>query len=77
MIDLYFWPTPNGQKISIFLEEAGLPYNVIPVNIGTGEQFEQRDGQAAGAPRVPGRHVFDRRYGIVAVDHHAQKGRRL
>jgi GSH-dependent disulfide-bond oxidoreductase len=40
MIDLYYWPTPNGQKISIFLEEAGLPYNVIGVNIGKGEQFE-------------------------------------
>ena len=40
MIDLYYWPTPNGHKISIFLEEAGLPYRIIPVNIGKGEQFE-------------------------------------
>jgi len=40
MIDLYYWPTPNGQKVSIFLEEAGLPYKVVPVNIGKGEQFE-------------------------------------
>ena len=39
-IDLYFWPTPNGQKISIFLEEAGLPYSVHPVDIGSGAQFE-------------------------------------
>lgn len=39
-IDLYYWPTPNGWKISIFLEEAGLPYNVIPVDIGAGDQFE-------------------------------------
>jgi GSH-dependent disulfide-bond oxidoreductase len=39
MIDLYFWPTPNGQKISIMLEEAGLPYRVQPVNILRGEQF--------------------------------------
>jgi GSH-dependent disulfide-bond oxidoreductase len=39
MIDLHFWPTPNGKKISIFLEEAKLPYKVIPVNIGRGEQF--------------------------------------
>jgi GST-like protein len=39
MIDLYFWPTPNGKKISIFLEEAKLPYKLIPVNIGRGEQF--------------------------------------
>jgi GST-like protein len=40
MIDLYYWPTPNGWKISIMLEECGLPYNLIPVNIGTGEQFK-------------------------------------
>jgi GST-like protein len=38
-IDLYFWPTPNGWKISIMLEECGLPYTVIPVNIAQGEQF--------------------------------------
>jgi GST-like protein len=40
MIDLYFWPTPNGLKISIALEELGLPYRVVPVNIGRGAQFE-------------------------------------
>ena len=40
MIDLYSWPTPNGQKIHILLEELGLPYNVHGVNIGTGEQFK-------------------------------------
>jgi len=40
MIDLYFWPTPNGRKVSIMLEELGLPYRVNPVNIGTGEQFK-------------------------------------
>jgi len=39
-IDVYFWPTPNGKKVSIFLEEAGLPYNVVPVNIGEGDQFD-------------------------------------
>ncbi len=39
-IDLYYWPTPNGWKITIMLEECGLPYNMIPVNIGKGEQFE-------------------------------------
>ena len=41
MIDLYFWPTPNGQKISIMLEETGLPYRVQPVNILRGEQFRR------------------------------------
>ena len=40
MIDLHYWPTPNGWKISIMLEECGLPYKLVPVNIGTGEQFK-------------------------------------
>jgi len=40
MIDLHYWPTPNGWKISIMLEETGLPYNLVPVNIGKGEQFK-------------------------------------
>ena len=40
MIDLYYWPTPNGHKITLFLEEAGLPYAIKPVNIGKGEQFQ-------------------------------------
>jgi len=39
MIDLYYWPTPNGWKLSIMLEESGLPYRLKPVNIGRGEQF--------------------------------------
>jgi GST-like protein len=39
MIDLYTWTTPNGRKVSIMLEELGLPYNVHPINIGKGEQF--------------------------------------
>lgn len=40
-IDLYYWPTPNGKKITIFLEEAGLPYNLMPVDISAGEQFDE------------------------------------
>jgi GST-like protein len=40
MIDLYHWPTPNGHKITIFLEEAGLAYRIHPVNIGKGDQFK-------------------------------------
>jgi GSH-dependent disulfide-bond oxidoreductase len=39
VIDLYYWPTPNGHKITLFLEETGMPYTIIPVNIGKGEQF--------------------------------------
>lgn len=40
MIDLYYWPTPNGWKLTLMLEECGLPYSVKPVNIGRGEQFK-------------------------------------
>ncbi|MGH6961151.1 MAG: glutathione S-transferase family protein, partial [Dongiaceae bacterium] len=40
MIDLYTWPTPNGHKIHIMLEETGLPYEVHPIDIGAGAQFE-------------------------------------
>jgi GSH-dependent disulfide-bond oxidoreductase len=39
MIDLYYWTTPNGHKITLFLEEAGLPYQIFPINIGNGDQF--------------------------------------
>jgi GST-like protein len=39
MIDLYYWPTPNGHKVTLFLEETAMPYTIVPVNIGTGEQF--------------------------------------
>ncbi len=40
MIDLYYWPTPNGHKVTMFLEEAGLDYTLKPVNIGKGDQFK-------------------------------------
>ena len=40
MIDLHYWPTPNGKKVSIFLEETGTPYRLIPVNISVGDQFK-------------------------------------
>jgi len=40
MIDLYTWPTPNGHKVHIMLEETGLPYRVIPIDIGKGDQFD-------------------------------------
>lgn len=40
MIDLHYWPTPNGHKVTIFLEEAGLPYTLHPVNISEGDQFK-------------------------------------
>jgi len=40
MIDLYYWPTPNGHKVTLFLEEMDMPYTIVPVNIGKGEQFK-------------------------------------
>jgi GST-like protein len=40
MIDVHYWTTPNGHKVTIFLEEAGLEYKIIPINIGKGEQFK-------------------------------------
>jgi GST-like protein len=52
-IDLYYWPTPNGWKISIMLEECELPYNVIPVNISKGQQFEPAFLKIAPNNRMP------------------------
>ena len=52
-IDLYFWPTPNGYKITIMLEECGLPYNTIPVNIAKGEQFEPEFLKISPNNRMP------------------------
>ena len=40
MIDLHYWPTPNGKKVAIFLEETGTPYKLVPVNIARGDQFD-------------------------------------
>lgn len=53
MIDLYYWSTPNGHKITIFLEEAGLPYKVFPVNIGKGDQFKPDFLAIAPNNRIP------------------------
>lgn len=52
-IDLYYWPTPNGWKISIQLEECGLPYNVIYINISKGEQFDPAFLKIAPNNRMP------------------------
>lgn len=63
MIDLYYWPTPNGWKISIMLEEAGLEYKMIPVNIGKGEQFQPDFLKISPNNRMP-----------AIVDHGAEGG---
>lgn len=53
MIDLYYWTTPNGHKITLFLEEAGLPYTIHPVNIGKGEQFTKEFLAISPNNRIP------------------------
>lgn len=53
MIDLYYWTTPNGHKVSIFLEEAGLEYQIHPINIGKGEQFAPDFLKIAPNNRIP------------------------
>lgn len=53
MIDLYYWTTPNGHKVLIFLEEAGVPHRVVPVNISKGEQFAPDFLRIAPNNRIP------------------------
>jgi GST-like protein len=53
MIDLYYWTTPNGHKITIFLEESKLPYKIHPVNISKGEQFNSDFLKIAPNNRIP------------------------
>jgi GST-like protein len=53
MIDLHYWPTPNGHKITLFLEEAALPYRIVPVDIGKGEQFAPDFLKIAPNNRMP------------------------
>lgn len=53
MIDLYYWTTPNGHKITIFLEEAGIPYTLKPINISKGEQFDAEFLKISPNNRIP------------------------
>ena len=53
MIDLHYWTTPNGHKITVFLEEAGLPYRILPVNISKGEQFRPEFLRISPNNRIP------------------------
>ncbi|MGD1823943.1 Glutathione S-transferase [Chromobacterium violaceum] len=63
MIDLHYWTTPNGHKITLFLEEAGLPYHIVPVNISAGDQFQPDFLRIAPNNRIP-----------AIVDHAPQDG---
>jgi len=53
MIDLHYWTTPNGHKITLFLEETGLPYQIFPVNIGNNDQFKPEFLKIAPNNRIP------------------------
>jgi GSH-dependent disulfide-bond oxidoreductase len=53
MIEVLYWTTPNGHKITIFLEEAGLQYKITPVNIGKGEQFKADFLASSPNNRIP------------------------
>ncbi len=53
MIDLHYWPTPNGKKVTILLEECGLPYNMIPCHIGQGDQFKDEFLKICPNNRMP------------------------
>ena len=66
MIDLYYAPTPNGWKISIMLEEAEIEYNVIPVNLGAGDQFKPEFLKISPNNRMP-----------VIVDHDGPQGEEI
>jgi len=66
MIDLYYAPTPNGWKITIMLEECELPYKVIPMNLGKGDQFESHFLEISPNNRMP-----------AIIDHQGPKGRKV
>jgi GSH-dependent disulfide-bond oxidoreductase len=63
VIDLHYWPTPNGQKVAMFLEETAMPYRLVPVNIGKGEQFKPDFLAISPNNRMP-----------AIVDHHPLDG---
>lgn len=53
MVDFYYWTTPNGHKVTMFLEESGLDYNIKPINISKGEQFVPDFLKIAPNNRIP------------------------
>ena len=63
MIDLHYWPTPNGKKVTILLEESGLEYRIVACNIGQGDQFKDQFLEISPNNRMP-----------AMVDHHPADG---
>jgi glutathione S-transferase len=78
MIDLYYWTTPNGHKITIFLEEAAIAYRIVPVNISKGEQFKPEFLAISPNNRMPA--IVDHdpnflpRYSRIAPDSNTEIG---
>jgi GST-like protein len=66
MIDLYYWPTPNGKKVSIMLEECELEYEVVRVNIGRGDQFDSEFLAISPNNRIPA--IVDRETGVSVFE---------
>jgi len=66
VIDLYYWPTPNGRKISIMLEECGLEYNVLRCDIGAGDQFGPEFLRISPNNRMPA--IVDRETGVSVFE---------
>jgi len=66
VIDLYYWPTPNGRKISIMLEECGLEYQVNRVDIGAGDQFDPEFLKISPNNRMPA--IVDRDTGVAVFE---------
>ena len=65
MINLYFWPTPNGKKISILLAELNIEFNLIPININKGEQFQEGFLKISPNNKVPAIHLIDNNESII------------
>jgi GST-like protein len=68
MLDLHYWPTPNGKKVTILLEELGVPYNVVPVAIGKGDQFTRDFLDISPNNRMPALVDHDPKGGGAAVN---------
>ena len=66
MIDLYTWTTPNGRKVSILLEELGVEYNAIPINIGQDEQFQPHFLEIAPNNKIPA--IVDHETGVKMME---------
>ncbi len=66
MIDLYTWTTPNGRKVSILLEELGVPYKAIPINIGQDEQFQPHFLEISPNNKIPA--IVDRETGVKMME---------